>query len=333
VRPRWTASLGCRADSGGAAVPREDGEQLVLALALQPGDPQHLALGQAERDVPDPVAVGQPADLQRRLARLRVRGVRHPAGLGDRQRRALAEHGGDDPLLLGFGGGVGVDVAAVAEHGDAVADLLDLQQPVGDEQHRPAVLPGLPDGLEHAVGVVGRQRGGDLVQQQQRRVVGQHARQVEHAQQRQGQRPGRLGELDAVEAELADLAAEGARVGAGEPQVLGHGQVRGERRVLEHRRQAGGAGVRRRAEPDRPAVHHHHAGVGREHAGEDLDQRALAGPVGADQPVDLAPLDREVNRAEGHHRAVPLGDLAGAEQRRWDRYSPGPLQANSCSGV
>ena len=140
-------------------------------------------------------------------------------------------------------------------------------------------------------------------------------------------------ELDAVQAELAHPAPERALVGAGEPEVLGHGQVRGERGVLEHRGEAAGAGVGRRAELDRPAGHLDHAGVGAEHAAQDLDQRALAGPVGADQPVDLAPLDREVDRAEGHDRPVPLGDLAGAEQRCWDRYSPGPLQAKSCSGV
>jgi hypothetical protein len=318
---------------GGRAVAGQDVEQLVLALALQPGDGQHLAPCQAEGDVLDPVPVGEAAHLERRLAPERARGVRHPPRLGDRQRGPLAEHGGHDPLLASLGRRQGVDVAAVAQHRHPVADLLHLQQPVGDEQHRAALLACLPDGGEHAVGVVGRQRGGDLVQQQQRGVVGQDPCHVEHPQQRQGQRPRLLAQLDAVEVELGEPTAERGRGGAGEPQVLGDRQVGGERRVLEDRRQAAGAGVGRRAEPERPAAHLDHAGVGAQHAAEDLDQRALAGAVGADQPVDLAGRDREVDRAQGHHRPVALGDLAGAEQGLRDRYSPGPLQANSCSGV
>jgi hypothetical protein len=44
-------------------------------------------------------------------------------------------------------------------------------------------------------------------------------------------------------------------------------------------------------------------------ARQDLDERALAGAVGAEQRVDLAGLDDEVGGAQRHDRPVALGDV------------------------
>jgi hypothetical protein len=68
------------------------------------------------------------------------------------------------------------------------------------------------------------------------------------------------------------------------------------------------------AEPDHLAGDLDLAGVRADHPGEDPDQGALAGAVRADQRVDLARRDREVDRAEGLDGPVPLGDPADAEQ-------------------
>ena len=70
-------------------------------------------------------------------------------------------------------------------------------------------------------------------------------------------------------------------------------------------------------EPDRPAV-------GLMDAGEDLDQRALAGAVLADECVDLAGQEIERHVVESLRRGEPLGDPAklragGAAARRWPR--------------
>ncbi len=49
------------------------------------------------------------------------------------------------------------------------------------------------------------------------------------------------------------------------------------------------------------------AGVGPDDAGQELDERALAGPVGSEQGVDLTRLDDQVGGTQGHHGAVALG--------------------------
>ena len=53
-----------------------------------------------------------------------------------------------------------------------------------------------------------------------------------------------------------------------------------------------------------------------DHAREDLDEGALACPVGAEQRMDLARLDGQVRRAERHDAAVSLRE-ASDEQKWW----------------
>ena len=61
----------------------------------------------------------------------------------------------------------------------------------------------------------------------------------------------------------------------------------------------------------RPAVELEFAGVGRQRAGDDLQQGRLAGAIGADQSVDLAFDDVEINVAQGVHGAEALADAPG----------------------
>ena len=103
------------------------------------------------------------------------------------------------------------------------------------------------------------------------------------------------------------------------------------------------------------------AAVGPDGAGQDLDEGALAGAVGAHERMDLARAHgqrgrlqrddgavglRDVRRLEqevgGDRSSVPLVRDAGGCRRsrhpplvdvRWEGYSPGPLQATACSGV
>jgi hypothetical protein len=58
----------------------------------------------------------------------------------------------------------------------------------------------------------------------------------------------------------------------------------------------------------RPPLDPDLAGVGLAQAVEDLRQRALAGAVLAQQGVDLAGLDREVDAVVGDERPEALGD-------------------------
>ena len=77
------------------------------------------------------------------------------------------------------------DVAAVAEHGRAVAVRDHLAQAVGDEERRAAALLLAAHHVEDALGEVGGERRRDLVQDQELRVAGERAREIDHPQQRQ----------------------------------------------------------------------------------------------------------------------------------------------------
>ena len=141
------------------------------------------------------------------------------------------------------------------------------------------------------------------------------AGEVEHAQERQRDVAHLLAEVEPGEVHGGELLAHRGDVGAGEPEVLGDGEVRRHRRVLEHRCQPEAAGVGGALHRRRPAMDADRPGVGAEHAGEDLDERRLAGAVGAEQGVDLARCDRHVDGAQGDDRAERLGDGGGLQQR------------------
>ncbi|GAA0000194.1 hypothetical protein BRDID11002_01940 [Bradyrhizobium diazoefficiens] len=101
-----------------------------------------------------------------------------------------------------------------------------------------------------------------------------------------------------------------------EKQVLRHREIRQQIDLLVDRSDAGlkrGLGRARRdllaAEPD-------DAGVAREYAGDDLDQRGLAGAVLAEQRMDLAGAKREVDLLQRTHSAEALADPAHLQKGR-----------------
>ena len=98
-------------------------------------------------------------------------------------------------------------------------------------------------------------------------------------------------------------------------QVLAHGQCRELMRDLEGPEQAPveqlvglEAGDVLTAEKDLPRV-------GREHAGNQVEQRRLAGAVGADQACDRALCDLQTRAVNGCHAAEALGDPGDADHR------------------
>ena len=56
------------------------------------------------------------------------------------------------------------------------------------------------------------------------------------------------------------------------------------------------------------------AGIGLDHAGDDLDQCRLAGTVFAQHRMDLAALAGEVDVLEGAYAAIALGDAGQCEE-------------------
>src|SRR5262249_34036365 len=84
----------------------------------------------------------------------------------------------------------------------------------------------------------------------------------------------------------------------------------------------------RRQEGGLPAVDLETPGIGRYHAADDLDQRALAGAVLAENGVDRSGVDGEAHLFERDDAAVALADIGKRQQRGlWRRVdghrSPG----------
>ena len=89
-------------------------------------------------------------------------------------------------------------------------------------------------------------------------------------------------------------AAEALERLRADEDVLGDGQVGEERRLLEDDRDPGGLRLLGVVEDRLLAVEDEPAGVGPVDAGEDLDERRLAGAVLADEAVHLAGEERDV---------------------------------------
>ena len=60
--------------------------------------------------------------------------------------------------------------------------------------------------------------------------------------------------------------------------------------------------------------------VGAIDAGDDVEERGLAGAVRADQAEDLVRRDGEIEPVERHHAAEVLGQAAGFEQHAHGRH-------------
>ncbi len=97
--------------------------------------------------------------------------------------------------------------------------------------------------------------------------------------------------------------------------VLQHREVRHQHEVLVHHADAVPDGVGRAGDGHRPAVDLDLALVGRVEAVEDRDQRRLAGAVLADDAVDRARHDLDVDRVVRLHRAETFRDAAQPDGR------------------
>ena len=127
---------------------------------------------------------------------------------------------------------------------------------------------------------------------------------------------------------LADVEeAEPAGDLAAHEDVADDGLLDGERAILEHRLDAGVARAGARSSCDRLAADEDLAAGRLDHAGEDLDQRRLAGAIVADQADDLAAVDVQVDAAEREDAAVGLGDVRSSISRR-----PWPSSRTGCAG-
>src|SRR5437867_7856584 len=95
---------------------------------------------------------------------------------------------------------------------------------------------------------------------------------------------------------------------SGDEHVLEHGVLPEQRRGLERPRDTAPADLRR-AKPRRPlALEKDLAGGQRNHAGDEVEDRALARAVGTDQAVDRAPRDGHGEIGDGQQAAEPRSE-------------------------
>ena len=212
------------------------------------------------------------------------------------------------------------DRLAVAQHGGAVAERRDLDEAVRDEDHRPAGLGSA--GATTSSTRSARSAGSAAVISSSSSTSGstrQRAGQVEHAQdgERQVARRRRARSRSATPSSRHPVRK--GSTGVPVSRRFGqHVEVGDQRRFLIDRDQAGAARLGRANECARAAPRiRMRPAVGPDRAGQDLDQRRLAGAVRAHQRMHLARPHRKRGVTQGGHGAVGLGDAGGVEERLW----------------
>ena len=128
------------------------------------------------------------------------------------------------------------------------------------------------------------------------------------------QPPRQARQVEILEAELADPVPERLLRRLGEAQVGAQVQVGDERRLLVDGDDASAAGLGGVVDGALPAPHGDGPGVRVRCAGQDLDERALAGAVGAHERVDLARAHGQRGGLQRHDGTIGLRDARGLEQ-------------------
>ena len=98
-------------------------------------------------------------------------------------------------------------------------------------------------------------------------------------------------------------------------QVLGDGKMRSESELLVHHDHAAIPRVSRTPWGERSPIDEEGARISDRDAGQDVDERALAGPVLANERPDFSGVHREVDTIHGDSRAETLSDVARLESR------------------
>ncbi len=319
------------ADDNRAVVGRElaeqDPRQFELPAAHEAVNAENLAGVHLERDVLQAAGKREPVGLQhhRPIARRRQRDI---VGVAFFQRlAALADHRFDQGALAGRGRCRFRDLPAVAEDRHRVRDAQDVLDEMGNEDDAGAFIAQPSQRREQALHLRRRERRSRLVEDDDAGARRQHAGDLDQLLQadRQVAEPGigigvdaKFGELFTRLARHAPPLHDAEAVGRLRPEkdVLGHRQIGHDAEFLMHHGDTGRARVADRSKPGLPAIEHETARELRMHAGDDLHQRAFPRAVLADETMDLAGGEREVDPAERRDAAEGLVDLEQFENGR-----------------
>jgi hypothetical protein len=208
----------------------------------------------------------------------------------------------------------GRDHPPAAQDRGALAQAPHLFQLVRDVEDR-AALRGEPvEGREQVLGLLRREHGGGLVQNQKLRVLQQAAHDFDTLPLAGRERPHRPVGLERETVGAAHIRELRTHFGDApiarerDRNVLRHRQLVEQREVLEHHAEPERARLHGRRDGDGPALPQDLAGAGFDHAVEDLHQGRFAGPVLPEQGVDLARLHDEVDAVIRQQFAITLGD-------------------------
>ncbi len=310
---------------------REHLDQLGLPVAGDPGDPQDLARADVERHVRqrgELVRAGrvQAPDAEDRLAR-RGRRIR---GTLDAERWAADHHAGQLALVGRARGRA--DEPPTAEHADAVADGPHLGQLVADEDDRQPVGHERSQRGEERVHLVGDQDRRRLVEDEDAAVARQRLqdldplllpdRQLIHASRRIDADSEAVRCIRRAAPGLGQVEAQARR--ATEREVLGDRHRPHQREVLGHHPDPRVDRVARGSDATRLPIDQDLTGIGLREPVGDAHDRGLAGPVLAEQRVDLAATDVEVDAVVGDEVPEPLADAAQLQGRRAVGHATGP---------
>jgi hypothetical protein len=294
-------------------------QQLLLAIAGDPGDADDLAAAQRQLDVFQVGAERIGAGHRQMLDRQQHLAGRARRQLAGRQLAADHQFGQRARAFLARVGGA--RHATATQHGGLVAQRLDLIELVADVQDADAVGGEPAQRLEQLLHRVGREHRGRLVHDQQAWRLQQAAHDLDalafadrhavHQALRIERQPVLLGDGADARRQLRrrDLVVERQR------DVFGHGQCLEQREMLEYHADPQLARRRRRMDLHLPAFPDDLARVGPRDAVDHLHQRALAGAVLAQHRVDLAWHHRQVDRVVSHHRRVDLGNARQPQAR------------------
>ncbi len=223
------------------------------------------------------------------------------------------------------GGGRGfADHLSEADDGDAVRDLADLAELVGDEDDGCPGCLELAHDLHQLVGLLrGEDRGG-LVEDEHPGVAGERLDDLDPLLDADGELLDQRVGIDVESEPSRDLAhalagradvqqsARASRL-VSEHDVLGHAEDGDEHEVLVHHADAGAHRVAGTLEVLHLAVEKDGSLFCRVQAVEDVHERRLACAVLAEQTVDLSGLHHEIDVVVGDETAEPLRDPAEFE--------------------
>ena len=319
VHPHLAADLG--ALFGETA---ENLQQLSLAIAGHAGDADDLARANVEGNAANTFDLvdidhAQVAHLKDGFAGLR-------RGLVDLQQDLAADHQLGQFLGRGFGGFDGCHHLAAPHDADIVGVLHDLAQLVGDQDDGLALIPQAIENAEQVIRLGGRQHAGGFIQDQNVGLAVQRLQDLDPLLVADRKLLDRLVGIDLQFVFRGQLAQAGPRARQGwaqqravlgpEDDIFQHGEVPYQLEMLEYHADARadrGHGI---GDLDRLAVDQNLAAIGFVEAVQDRHQRRFPGPVFADNAVDRALLNRQVDVLVGLNRAECLRNPPQLNGRR-----------------